>query len=513
MAIGSHREAVAHFRTLEPYLNRIAEVDRAAIFDDWARSESYLDYVESLDILARAIELHRSTGDDHALARALTLAVRLNEVYGHPEAADACGVEAVAILESYPASGDLAFAVSHRAWLSMMRGDYVRAVELADQAISLAEETGDEPTMIHALNTKGYTTYVRGDPDGFPLLEEARRRAEQGGYPTGEIPALYNMASAALELRELERASDLAQRAIDTATRYEILTMEKFARAKYAEVLAWKGEWVTAEDMSAEVLGSHPGRSPLSELNAGRVLGRLQARQDIPQEQDTLDRAWSQAEAVGEMQNLLPTAAALAEYMWLTGETDSDRITRFREVLDEGLRLENAWASGDLAFWLWKLGKLSETPEGVAEPYRLVIEGKPTEAAAIWEAKGIPYERALALMHGDQTAQLEALEIFETLGATAVAAKLRKTLRDQGVSLPRGKRRDTRRHRAGLTARQAEVLQLLDEGLSNVEIADRLFISPRTVENHVSAVLTKLDSSTREEAVSEAFTQGLIARR
>ncbi len=116
-------------------------------------------------------------------------------------------------------------------------------------------------------------------------------------------------------------------------------------------------------------------------------------------------------------------------------------------------------------------------------------------------------------MDGDEKAQLEALEILETLGATAVAAKHRQSLRDQGVSVPRGKRRETRRHDAGLTARQAEVLQLLDEGLSNIEIADRLFISPRTVENHVSAVLTKLDSSTREEAVSEARTQGLIARR
>ena len=155
--------------------------------------------------------------------------------------------------------------------------------------------------------------------------------------------------------------------------------------------------------------------------------------------------------------------------------------------------------------------ELSGTPEGIAEPYRLVIEGKPADAATIWEAKGVPYERALALMHADQESRLEALEIFETLGATAVAAKLSQSLRDQGVSLPRGRRRDTRRHAAGLTARQAEVLQLLDEGLSNIEIADRLFVSPRTVENHVSAVLTKLDSSTREEAVSGARTQGLIA--
>ncbi len=92
MAIGSHREALAHFRMLEPYLDRITAADRAAIFDDWARSEYYIDNVEVLDVLARAIELHRSTGDDRALARTLTFAVRVNEVNGHPEAADVCAL-------------------------------------------------------------------------------------------------------------------------------------------------------------------------------------------------------------------------------------------------------------------------------------------------------------------------------------------------------------------------------------------------------------------------------------
>ena len=514
MAIDSHREASAHFRTLEPYLNRITETDRAAIFDDWARNEFYLDNIESsADNLDRAIELHRSTGDDHALARTLTFAGQVNEATGHPEAADAGVAEAVAILESYPPSGDLAFAVSALAWLSMMRGDYGRAIELADRAISLAEVVGDEPTMIHSLNTKGTATYTRGDPDGFRLLEEARSRAEQGGYRLEETRALVNMAGAALDLRQLELASELAQRTIDAAGRYEIQTMEEYGRAFYAEVLVWKGEWVAAEDLSAGVLGSHPQRNLFSGLIAGRVLGRLQVRQGRPQARTTLDRTWSLAEVNAEMQHLIPTAAARAEHMWLTGEDDPDRIARFREVLDEGMRLENTWAGGDLAFWLWKLGELSGVPEGIAEPYRLVIEGEPAEAATIWEAKGIPYERALALMDGDETTQLEALEIFETLGATAVAAKLRQSLRDQGVSVPRGRRRDTRRHDAGLTARQAEVLQLLDEGLSNLEIADRLFVSPRTVEHHVSAVLTKLDSSTREEAVSRARTQGLIAHR
>jgi DNA-binding CsgD family transcriptional regulator len=173
----------------------------------------------------------------------------------------------------------------------------------------------------------------------------------------------------------------------------------------------------------------------------------------------------------------------------------------------------SSWLLGDLAFWLWKLGELSEVSDGVAEPYQLVIDGDAIAAAAIWENRGIPYERGVALMHGDQKARLEALEVFETLGATAVAAKLRKTLKDQGVTIPRAKSRDTRRDAAGLTPRQAEVLQLLDEGLSNIEIADRLFVSPRTAEYHVSAVLNKLDTSTRGEAVKAARAQSLIAHR
>jgi DNA-binding NarL/FixJ family response regulator len=78
------------------------------------------------------------------------------------------------------------------------------------------------------------------------------------------------------------------------------------------------------------------------------------------------------------------------------------------------------------------------------------------------------------------------------------------------VSAPRGRSRATRAHPAGLTARQAEVLDLLVEGLTNAEIADRLFLSPRTVENHVAAVLLKLDASTRDAAAARAVELDLV---
>ena len=76
--------------------------------------------------------------------------------------------------------------------------------------------------------------------------------------------------------------------------------------------------------------------------------------------------------------------------------------------------------------------------------------------------------------------------------------------------MPRGPRRTTRANPAALTARELEVLGLVAEGLRNAEIADRLVLSPRTVDHHVAAVLRKLAARTRGEAVASATKLGLL---
>ncbi len=95
--------------------------------------------------------------------------------------------------------------------------------------------------------------------------------------------------------------------------------------------------------------------------------------------------------------------------------------------------------------------------------------------------------------------------MLDRLGATPLASRVRTGLQTAGVKrVPRGPQRATRDNPLGLTARQSDVLELLRDGLTNSEIADRLFISTRTVDHHVSAILAKLGAATRLEAVDKA---------
>ena len=63
-----------------------------------------------------------------------------------------------------------------------------------------------------------------------------------------------------------------------------------------------------------------------------------------------------------------------------------------------------------------------------------------------------------------------------------------------------------------LTARELEVLALVADGLRNADIADRIFVSTKTVDHHVSAILRKLGVRTRGEAGAEALRLGLVAQ-
>ena len=507
--IGSHRQAVDDFRYLTPHLERFDSDALGPLLDTWAREEFLTDNIaESIRLNGLAVDHYRALGDSGAESRALSQAAHVYENSGQRKKAEDVASQAVAALGDVPDGPDLARALEANTYLQWMAGNWDKIPGLVKKTLEAGGPDIDERILIRSLTHAGVAAHVANYPEGRASLEEARTRAEEAGHWFEECRALLNDGWAAIEFRDLEIAVDSLQRAIASAVRHDLPTLENYSKALYARALDLRGDWDQAEDLVRDLQDRAQGMAHLIGLP---VLGAIEARRGRDSAGETISMGWKLASVAAEDQRLAPAGIAVAELAWITGQLEV-ATEDLERVMDGGLERGFSYSPGAIAFWLWKLGELADVPDGIAKPYRLVMEGEPVEAAAIWEAKGLPYERGLTLMHGDDQSRLLALEIFETLGATAVAGKLRKTLRDEGVAVPRGKGRSTRRHAAGLTARQAEVLQLLDKDLTNAEVADRLFLSPRTVENHVSAVLTKLDSDTREEAVSRARDEGLIPK-
>jgi len=166
---------------------------------------------------------------------------------------------------------------------------------------------------------------------------------------------------------------------------------------------------------------------------------------------------------------------------------------------------------GALAVWRMRGGFATEVPARAIEHHREIVAGEWAEAAAILHERGCIYDAALALADSGEPAALrQALDELRKMGARAAATVVARRLRELGErDIPRGPRPHTCANPAGLTNRELEVLPLLSEGLRNAEIADRLVVSPKTVDHHVSSILRKLDVRTLAQAGASAALRGL----
>jgi DNA-binding CsgD family transcriptional regulator len=262
-----------------------------------------------------------------------------------------------------------------------------------------------------------------------------------------------------------------------------------------AAILAWRGEWFS---------------QPHTLVSALVTQARIRARRGEPGYWPLLDEAVAITKAAPVSQAALLIAAARAEAAWLEG-AQAPRLGEETKPAEEPGPPDARWWVGELEVWRHRAGLDGGDPSQLPEPYRLEITGDAEDAARWWQERGCDYEAALALAgSGDPAALRRALDMLHALGsrpAAAVVARRLHALGEQGVR--RGPRPATAANPAGLTGREAEVLRLLAAGLSNTEIAVQLFLSSRTIDRHVSAILRKLGVRTRGEAGGQAARLGL----
>jgi DNA-binding CsgD family transcriptional regulator len=498
-AAGAHREAAGQYARALRFAGALPPADRAELHERRSHQCFVADApMEAAEDLRLALACHRERGDRRAEGNALRALSSIVWCPGLASEAERAGVAAVDLLEPLGPDRELAAAYANMASLAMNREDADATFEWGARALALARELGDRAIEVHAMNSVGTVEFLRGGPDARAQGERSLELSLESALVDDALRAWGNLTWAAVR----HRAYPLAGRYLAAAIEYAsdpILDLWWLHLVGYrARTELDLGRWDDATGTAALIVRNRKA-SPLPQILALTITGRVRARRGDPDPWSPLDEALAMAGP--ELQRTEPVAAARAETAWLTGEPD-----RIVAETDHALALAQAagagWVVGELTAWRRRAGIEPEPGLDLPGPYALEAE----DAAAAWTALGCPYEAALALADSrDAASQRRALDALHDLGAGAAAAVVSRDLRRRGTAgLPRGPRPATRENPARLTARELEVLTLIAGGLRNRDIAERLFVTPKTVSHHVSAILAKLGAHTRGEAVANA---------
>jgi DNA-binding CsgD family transcriptional regulator/tetratricopeptide (TPR) repeat protein/type II secretory pathway predicted ATPase ExeA len=506
--VGAHRQAAAHYGRAVRFAERMTTGERARLFERRAH-ECYLAslFDEALEAQQRGLACYRELGDRLREGDALRTLGRLYGFAGRTEEAGEACREAIAVLEQLEPGRELALAYATLAQRCLNWEDVEGAVSWGTRALELAERVDDTEIVAYALTTVGAAEFRPGEPEGMRKLEESLELARRADLEDHVGRAYVGLVVAAVRHRSFALAERHLQAGLEYCDERGLDYWRSFLLACGARCDLDRGRWSDAADAAA-VIGRDPRAWPIPRIYALTVLGLVRARRGDP-DTISLDEALAYAEPTGELQQIAPVVAAKAEVAWLEGRPEAvEEVTA--SAIELARRRGSVWEAGELAVWRRRCG-IKDDAIDVAQPYAAELGGEHERAAELWTELGCPYEAALALAGADgEDALRGALTALQELDATPASAIVARRLRERGVrGLPRGPRAATRQNPAGLTARELEVLKLIAQGLRNAQIAERLFVSEKTVDHHVSAILRKLEVGNRGEASAEAMRLGI----
>lgn len=431
-----------------------------------------------------------------------------------------------------------------------------RALDAVHKAHALAAHAGRQDMLIRAKGFEGNILAMMGKADaGRDLAQEALSIALESQEKDVAAEAYRRLASVLDYNSDFAGSRDAYATAVDYCHAQGDDANARICLGCMSFIVYRTGEWKRALEISQEVLRDEKSALGSSSVAHG-ITGLIRAlRGETRTARKFLDEALSLAERgdvalmklvsyfglalVAEFEGDVPVATRRHDQVlegWRGTQDRHDMVpvfvwqaSFFADLGDEAATAQRADALSSmasqtgnpetmaaLAHALAELASLANRPEEAVTHFQ--------QALAQAEKLEIPLEHALTLWRlggalrrvGDEPAAARhlagAYRLTRNLGARPLGARIQAELEALGERVEEGSHPDEAAlaSRGGLTRRQMEITRLLAEGLTNKEIAQKLFLSPRTIDMHVGNILERLDCRSRTEAARKAAELGLL---
>ncbi len=504
---GEMARAIATIDLALAETNPSDRVRRARLLRNKGLMLAFDGHTDSLTVLIDALTLLGDADEPALRAGLLAEAASKYMVSGQSELAIAAATEALAIAPP-DASRTRSVAANVRAGTLVHLGRLEEG--MADYAVALAEAGDDRDALLRYHVNYSDTLHLLGrHAESMEVALAGIRIAEASGVArtSGAILAL-NTVDPLMALGEWDRADALIDDSLDLDP--PVVFRVYLRRARIRSVL-WRGDPDGARALFERWQGSMRQIADFEDqVAAGLALDIAEVYLAL----GDLDAAWAWAGRLVERDRLasapweLPIAPVVARIVARRRDLaddptiGADELRRLRAVIER-----DAWPTRDMwaAFAAAEVGGPSGAGDDVELWRRAIDAAAGPEGTALMRLQ-LGYGLARALVRtGDRAAAAETLTGLRRdavgLGAQLIATWCDALTADAGLA-PRAVPSGTAPRHADpeLTAREHQVLALIAEGLSNGQIAERLYISRKTVSVHVSAVLRKLGAASRTEA-------------
>jgi len=516
-------EARGHFE------EAIAEGDLAAAWEGLGRAAWWQgDQETTFSARERAYRAYRTADDACGAARmAMWIASDHLDFRGDDAVASAWLRRGSALLVDHPPCTEQGFITVLAADIALLaHADHATAERGAREALALARGIADAGVEVVALAILGCALIASGSiEEGLERLDESSALAVGEEFAETAAPgwALCHTASACADVGDFARAAQWCRSLHTWSATWRARPFFGICRTAYGEVLATGGDWPSAEQELLSAVEDLTTTRPALAAPAAVRLGRLRARQgDLAEARTLFEAALPLPQAIvglGELDladgDVAAAADAADRVLRRLGDASIfDRLpalellARARAAAGDG---DGAGAAAD---------EVERETARLATPYMrgrgLLVRAQVLSAAGdhdgarraaedatdVFAASSAPYDAAQARLVLSKS--LAALGRPDRAAAEADAARAAFELLGAG-----GQDREEAAP-ADLSAREAEILRFVAQGLNDAQIAERLFLSPHTVHRHIANIRAKLRVPSRAAAVAHATRHGLL---